>query len=131
MCARVRLPGRFARNRNQRVPTGRKSVDKRAIIFDTDRRERVIQLIASQVTQTQLGGTVGEKAVIFIDTLLRSDEEVVPGQIRRFRLSGLSKDKAMHAEFEEAWKKRKEARTAVRGAVAGGSAFRALWKACR
>ena len=37
----------------------------------------------------------------------------------------------MYAEFEEAWTEREEARTAVRGALAGGSAFRALRKACR
>ena len=35
VCARVRLPGRFARNRNQRAPTGRKSIDRRAITPDT------------------------------------------------------------------------------------------------
>ena len=29
--ARVRIPGRFARNRKQRAPTGRKSIDRRAI----------------------------------------------------------------------------------------------------
>ena len=37
--ARVRLPARFARNRKQRAPTGRKSTDRRAITSDTDRRE--------------------------------------------------------------------------------------------
>ena len=47
VCARVRLPGRFARNRKQRAPTGRKSIDRRAITSDTDRRERLIQLVAS------------------------------------------------------------------------------------
>ena len=36
----------------------------------------------------------------------------------------------MHAEFEESWTEREEARTAVLGAMAGGSAFRALQKAC-
>ena len=46
VCARVRLPGRFARNRKQRAPTGRKSIDRRAITSDTDRRERLIQLVA-------------------------------------------------------------------------------------
>ena len=61
VCARVRLPGRFARNRKQRAPTGRKSIDRRAIMSDTDRRERLIQLVASQLTQTELGGTAGEK----------------------------------------------------------------------
>ena len=34
-------------------------------------------------------------------------------------------------EFEDAWTERKEARVAVRRALAGGSAFRALWKACK
>ena len=77
VCARVRLPGRFARNRKQRAPTGRKSIDRRAITSDTDRRERLIQLVAIQLTQTELGGlggTAGEKAALFIDTLLRSAE---------------------------------------------------------
>ena len=36
VCATVRLPGRFARNRKQRAPTGRKSMDRRAIKSDTD-----------------------------------------------------------------------------------------------
>ena len=38
VCARVRLPARFTRNRKQRAPTGRKSIDRRAITSDTDRR---------------------------------------------------------------------------------------------
>ena len=104
VCARVRLPGRFARNRKQRAPTGRKSIDRRAITSDTDRRERLIQLVAIQLTQTELGGlggTVGEKAALFTDTLLRSAEEVMPGQIRQSRISGLLEDEAMHDEFEE------------------------------
>ena len=91
VCARVRLPGRFARNRKQRAPTGRKSIDRRAITSDTDRRERLIQLVAIQLTQTELGGlegTVGEKAALFTDTLLRSAEEVMPDQIRQSRTSG-------------------------------------------
>ena len=94
VCARVRLP------------TGRKSIDRRAITSDTDRRERLIQLVAIQLTQTELGGlggSVGEKAVLFTDTLLRSAEEVIPGQIRQSRISGLLEDEAMHDEFEEAW----------------------------
>ena len=37
----------------------------------------------------------------------------------------------MNPEFEEAWTEREEARTAVRGALAGSSSFRALRKACR
>ena len=37
--ARVRLRGRFVRNRKQRAPTGRKSIDRRAITSDTNRRE--------------------------------------------------------------------------------------------
>ena len=84
VCARVRLSGRFARNRKQRATTRRKSIDRRAITSDTDRCERLIQLIAIQFTQTELGGlggTVGEKAALFTDRLLRSAEEVVPGQI--------------------------------------------------
>ena len=36
VCARVPLPGRFARNQQQRVPTGRKGIDKRVITSDTD-----------------------------------------------------------------------------------------------
>ena len=59
VCARVRLPGRFARNRKQRAPTGRKSIDRRATTSDTDRRERLIQLVAIQLTQTELGGLGG------------------------------------------------------------------------
>ena len=70
VCARVRLSGRFARHRNQRALKGRKSIDRRAITSDTDRRERLIQLIVSQLTQTELGGTVGEKVSPFTDTLL-------------------------------------------------------------
>ena len=53
----------------------------------------------------------------------------MPGQIRQSRLSRLFEDMEMHAEFEEAWTEREEARTAVRGALAGGSTFRALRKA--
>ena len=36
VCATVRLPDRFARNRKQRAPTGRKSMDRQAITSDTD-----------------------------------------------------------------------------------------------
>ena len=79
VCAIVRLPGRFARNPKQRAPTGRKSIDRRAITSDTDRRERLIHLVASQLTQNELGGTVGERAALFTNTLLRSAEEVMPG----------------------------------------------------
>ena len=129
--ARVRFPGRFARNRKQRTPTGFKSIDRREITSDTGRRERLIQLVVSQLTQTELGGTVGEKAALFTDTLLRSAEEVMPGQIRQSRISGLLEDEAMHDEFKEAWTEREEARRAVLGTLAGGSAFRALRKACR
>ena len=89
VCARVQLPGRLAGNRKQRAPTGRKSIDRQVITSDTDRRERLIQLVASQLTQTELEGTVGEKVALFIDTLLRSTEEVMPRQIRQSRLSGL------------------------------------------
>ena len=131
MCARVRLPGRFARSRKQRAPTRRQNIDRRKIPSDTDRRERLIQLVASQLTQTELGGTVGEITVLFTDTLLRSAEEVMPGQIRQSRISGLLEDEAMHDEFEEAWTEREKARKAVHGTLAGGSAFRALRKACR
>ena len=131
VCARVRLLGRFARNRKQRAPTGRKSIDRRAITSGTDRRERLIQLVASQLTQTELGGTVGEKAALFTDTLLRSAEEVIPGQIRQSRISGLLEDNIMHNEFDEAWTEREEAREAVHGTLASGSAFRTLRNACR
>ena len=55
----------------------------------------------------------------------------MPSQIRQSRLSRLFEDKAMHAEFEEAWAEREEAPKAVHGTLAGGSAFRALRKACR
>ena len=111
VCARVRLPGRFARNRKQRAPTGRNSIDRLAILSDTDRRERLIQLVAIQLTQTELGGlggTVGEKAALFTDTLLRFAEEATPGHIRQSRISGLLEDEAMHDEFEEAWTEREE-----------------------
>ena len=37
----------------------------------------------------------------------------------------------MHDEFEEAWTEREEARKAVHATLAGGSAFRALRKACK
>ena len=37
----------------------------------------------------------------------------------------------MQAEFEDAWTEREEARKAVHGILASGSAFRALRKACR
>ena len=134
MCARVRIPGRFARNRKQRAPTRRKSFDRRAITSDTDRRERLIQLVAIQLTQTELGGlggTVGKKAALFTDILLPSAEEVMPGQIRQSRISGSLEDEAMHDDFEEAWTEREEARKAVHGTLAGGSAFRALRKACK
>ena len=63
VCAIVRLRSRFARNGKQRAPTRRKSIDRRAITSDTDRRrERLVQLVASQLTQAELGGTVGKKA---------------------------------------------------------------------
>ena len=55
----------------------------------------------------------------------------MPGQIRQSRISGLLENEAMHAEFEEAWTGREEARKALNGTLAGGSAFRALRKACR
>ena len=53
----------------------------------------------------------------------------MPGQIRQSRISGLLEDKTMHGEFEQAWTEREEARKAVHGTLAGGSAFRALQKA--
>ena len=92
----------------------------------TDEHSRLIQLVASQLTQTELGGTVGEKAALFTDILLRSTEEVISGQIRQSRISRFSR--IMQAEFEEAWTEREEARKAVHGTLAGGSAFRALRK---
>ena len=55
----------------------------------------------------------------------------MPGQIRQSRIFGLLEDEAMHDKFEEAWTEREEARKAVYGTLAGGSAFRALRKACR
>ena len=55
----------------------------------------------------------------------------MPGQTRQSCISGLLEDEAMHDEFEEAWTERKEAEKAAHGTLAGGSAFRALRKACR
>ena len=55
----------------------------------------------------------------------------MPGQIRLSRLSGLFEGKARPSEFEEAWTENEEARKAVHGNLAGGSAFRVLQKACR
>ena len=55
----------------------------------------------------------------------------MPGQIRQSRISGLLEDEAIHDEFEEAWTEREEARKAVHDTLAGGSAFRALRKACK
>ena len=55
----------------------------------------------------------------------------MPGQIRQSRISGLLEDEAMHDEFEEAWTEREGARKAVNRTLAGGSAFRALRKACK
>ena len=55
----------------------------------------------------------------------------MPDQIRQSRISGLLENEAMHDEFEEAWTEREEARKAVYGTLAGGSAFRSLRKACR
>ena len=55
----------------------------------------------------------------------------MPGQIRQSRISGVLEDEVMHDEFEEAWTEREEARKAVHGTLVGGSAFRALRKACR
>ena len=52
------------------------------------------------------------------------------GQIRQSCISGLLEDKATHDEFEEAFTEREEARKAMHGTLAGGSAFRALRKAC-
>ena len=97
----------------------------------TDEHSRLIQLVASELTQTELGGTVGEKAALYTDILVRSTEEVISGQIRQSRISGFFEDKAMQAEFEESGTERGEARKAVHGTLAGGSAFRALRKACR
>ena len=116
---------------NREPFTGRKSIDRRVITSDTDRHERLIQLVASQLMQTELSGTVGEQAAFFTDTLLRSAGEVMPGQIRLSCLSGLFEDKARHAEFEKAWTENEEARMAVHGNLVGGSAFRVLRKACR
>ena len=55
----------------------------------------------------------------------------MPGQIRQSRISGLLENEAMHDEFEEAWTDREEDRKALNGTLTGGSAFRALRKACR
>ena len=55
----------------------------------------------------------------------------MPSQIQQSCIPGLLGDEAMHDEFEEGWTEREEARKAVHGTLAGGSAFRALRKACR
>ena len=55
----------------------------------------------------------------------------MPGQIQQSRLSGLFEDKAKHAESEEAWTEREEARTVMHGALAGGYSFCALQMARR
>ena len=129
VCARVRLPGRFARNRKQRAPPGCKSIDRRSI---TSRPTQTADSTCRQSAHAdRTRGHSGEKATLFTDTLLRSAEEVMQGQIRQSRISGLLEDKTMHDELEEAWTKREEARKAVYGTLAGGSAFRALRKACR
>ena len=80
----------------------RKSIDRQAITSDTDRRKGLIQLVASQLTQAKLGGTVGEIATFFTDTLRRSAGEVMPGKIRQSRLPVLFENKTMHAQFKEA-----------------------------
>ena len=131
VCARVRLPGRLARNRKRRAYTGRKSIGRQAITSETDRRQRLIKLVTGPLTQTELRGTVGEKTALFTDTLLRSAKDVMPGQTRQSHIYGLLEDKATHAEFDEAWREGEEPWKAVHGTLAGGSAFRALRKACR
>ena len=83
VCATVRLRDRLARNRKQRAPTGCKSMDRRAITPDTNWREGLIQRIASQLTQTEPGSTVGKKAAIFTGPLLQSAEEMIPNQSDR------------------------------------------------
>ena len=116
VCARVRAQGDLLVIENSEPSQG----------------ARVLTDEQSRLTPTELGGhggTVGEKAALFTDTLLRSAEEVMPGQIRQSRIFGLLEDEAMHDEFEEAWTEREEARKAVHGTLAGGSAFRALRKA--
>ena len=55
----------------------------------------------------------------------------MPAQTRQSRIYGLLKDEAMHDEFEEAWTEREEARKAMHGTLAGGSAFRMLRNACK
>ena len=55
----------------------------------------------------------------------------MPPQIRQTRLSELSWYKVMRTGTEEVWTESEETRTAVRGALAVGSAFRAFWKACK
>ena len=68
MCARVRLPHRFVRNQTPRAPTGRKSIDRRAITSDTDRCERLVQLVVRQLTtQTELGAQSAKKR-LFLST---------------------------------------------------------------
>ena len=55
----------------------------------------------------------------------------MPGQIQKSRISGLFEDTAMSAGYEEDWTEKEEVLAVVRGALAGGSAFRTLKKSCR
>ena len=101
------------------------------ITSENDQRERRIQLVAIQLTQAELEGTIGEKDTLLSDTLLRPAEEIMPGQIQQSHLFGLFEDKAMRVGFEEVWMERETDRAVVRGVLVDGSAFRALRQACK
>ena len=68
--------------------------DEQSRLTPTDANGRFTCSQSAHVTE--LGGTVGEKAALFTDTFPRSAEEVMPGQIRQSRISGLLEDKAMN-----------------------------------
>ena len=99
VCARVRFPGKFAVIENSEPPQGaRVLTDELSRLTPTD-ANGWFKIVTSQLTPTKLGGlggTVGEKQALFTDTLLRFAEEVLPGQIRQSRISGLLENEAMH-----------------------------------
>ena len=80
VCATVRTPGKFARNRKQRAASAHRSFVRRAIPSYTDRRERLICCQLAHVGRIR--GHSRRKSVLFTDTLLRSAEGVMPGQIQ-------------------------------------------------
>ena len=111
--------------------SGRKAIDRRAIVCDIDRREELVQLADSELATAKPGDTVGEMAAHFADTLLRSAEKVVPSSARQSRVQGWFEDAAIRAEFDHAWMTREEARAAMRVGPKDGHAWKNLRKACR